>query len=174
MTDAQATETLLPWRDEKDRAFAEEGQSPILAADLDRFDGLHYFEPDPALRFVLRVAPFESIDLIEMDTSQGQPATYERFGRLGFELDGTACQLTVYRDPGHRSLFLPFRDATSGMETYGAGRYVDLEAEGADVVLDFNYAYNPFCAYSPHWVCPVPPLENTLNVAIRAGERTFG
>ena len=90
MTDAEATETLLRWRDEKDRAFAEPGQSPILAADLDGFDGLRYFDPDPALCFVLRVEPFASIDLVEMDTSQGEPATYERFGRLGFELDGAA------------------------------------------------------------------------------------
>ena len=174
MTDAEVRATLLQWRDEKDRAFAQPGQSPILESDLDGFDGLRYFEPDPALRFVLPVVPFESIDLVEMETSQGEPVAYERFGRLDFEVGGVACRLTVYRDPGHGSLFLPFRDAASGAETYGAGRYVDLEAERADVVLDFNYAYNPFCAYSPQWVCPVPPAENTLSVAIRAGERTFG
>ena len=92
MMDAQATETLLRWRDEKDRASAEAGQSVILTADLDRFDELRDFDADP----VLWVEPFESIDLIERDASQGESATYESFGRLGFELDGTACQLTVY------------------------------------------------------------------------------
>jgi uncharacterized protein (DUF1684 family) len=84
-----------------------------------------------------------------------------------------AAQVMLYSSAGSHELFLPFRDTTSGKETYGAGRYLDLHAHGDEVVVDFNYAYNPNCAYNPDWNCPLPPAENWLKVPIRAGEKAF-
>jgi uncharacterized protein (DUF1684 family) len=105
--------------------------------------------------------------------------TFERFGQARFELAGAACSLDLYWLEAYGGgLFLPFADATSGGETYGAGRYLldtvkgaDLGMDGAQLVLDFNFAYNPSCAYDPRWVCPLTPPENRLAVPVRAGER---
>ena len=92
-----------------------------------------------------------------------------------FEVDGHPTQLTLYRSDETDGLFVPFRDATSGIDSYGAGRYLEVEPPDADgeVEVDLNYAYNPFCAYNPNWSCPIPPIENWLPVPIRAGERTY-
>jgi uncharacterized protein (DUF1684 family) len=166
-------EALLQWRQGKDAAFAQEGQSPLDPEAISQFEGLRYYDANPALRFAVTISPYDQIHSVEMETSTGQPATYERYGQVAFSVDGHAVALTVFRDPQQAGWFLPFRDATSGGETYGAGRYVELEEEGGGFVLDFNYAYNPFCAYSPHWVCPVPPAENRLAVTIAAGEKTY-
>ncbi len=166
-------ERLLAWRRAKDEAFARVGESPLAEEAVASFSGLRYFDPDPALRFAVTIEPFAEQVLVEMETSAGQPATYERHGRVTFEVDGETQHLTVFRNPQQPGWFLPFRDASSGGETYGAGRYVELEEEGGVLTLDFNYAYNPFCAYSPQWVCPVPPAENTLTASIRAGEKSF-
>ncbi len=93
---------------------------------------------------------------------------------MRFRVDGAEAALTVYRDLEQGALFVPFRDATSGMESYGAGRYLEPEpAPGGRLHVDFNYAYNPYCAYNDAWSCPLPPAENTLRVPIRAGERAF-
>ncbi len=164
---------LLQWREGKDAAFAQQGQSPLDPEAMGEFTGLRYYDPNVAFRFEVTIAPFDQIDLVEMETSTGQIASYERYGRVEFGVDGKTVGLTVFRQPQQPGWFLPFRDTTSGAETYGAGRYVELEEEGDALVLDFNYAYNPFCAYSPHWVCPVPPAENTLGVPIAAGEKTY-
>ena len=86
---------------------------------------------------------------------------------------GEPAQLTLYASDDSDELFLPFRDSTSGHESYGAGRYLELHPHGDDVVIDFNYAYNPNCAYDPSWSCPLPPVENWIKVPIRAGERVF-
>jgi uncharacterized protein (DUF1684 family) len=90
-------------------------------------------------------------------------------------VDGRPTRITLFTSPEMHELFLPFRDATSGRETYGAGRYLEVDPPDADgrVVVDFNLAYNPYCAYNPDWSCPIPPGENWLDVPIRAGERTF-
>src|SRR5205823_4054425 len=82
-------------------------------------------------------------------------------------------RLMLYASDDSDELFVPFRDATSGQETYGAGRYLEIHAHGDNVVIDFNYAYNPNCAYDPAWSCPLPPIENWLKVPIRAGEKAF-
>jgi uncharacterized protein (DUF1684 family) len=108
-----------------------------------------------------------------METTNGKEQVFRRYGIVHFEVDGAAAQVTLYSSAGSHEVFLPFRDATSGKETYGAGRYLDLRAHGDEVVIDFNYAYNPNCAYNPDWNCPLPPAENWLKVPIRAGEKTF-
>ena len=98
-----------------------------------------------------------------------------RAGLVRFDVDGESAQATLFSDDDDPGLFLPFRDATSGRETYGAGRYLDVQPPDADgdVVIDFNLAYNPYCAYSEGFSCPLPPAENRLDVPIRAGEMTF-
>ena len=109
-----------------------------------------------------------------MDTSTGDRRTYSRAGRFVFIVDGQECSLSLYSHDDPSSLFLPFRDATSGKETYGAGRYLDLTVEiDGQIDLDFNLAYNPLCAYNEGWSCPIPPVENWLTVPIHAGELTY-
>ena len=113
-------------------------------------------------------------------TSSGQVANYRPVGRLMFELYGRPCRLTVYQGLDEHSAadppFVPFTDATSGDETYGGGRYMDVRplVPGVDTVtLDFNFTYHPYCAYSERYSCPVPPAENALPVAVRAGVRSW-
>jgi uncharacterized protein (DUF1684 family) len=108
-----------------------------------------------------------------METTKGREQVYNRYGVVHFQVDGQAAQVTLYASEGSHELFVPFRDATSGKETYGAGRYLDLHKRGDEIVIDFNYAYNPYCAYNPDWSCPLPPAENWLKVPIRAGEKSF-
>ncbi len=109
-----------------------------------------------------------------METSTGEAQVYDRAGVMRFSVDGEPAQVTLYRPQGENTLFLPFRDALSGKETYGAGRYLDVApAHNGHVVVDFNYAYNPSCAYNPKYSCPLPPAENWLKVPIRAGEKKF-
>ncbi len=97
-----------------------------------------------------------------------------RWAKVAFSVDGAPAELTVYKDSSQGSLFLPFADATSGDETYGAGRYVEPDAQpDGTLLIDFNYAYNPYCAYNEAWTCPITPAENRLRVPIRAGEKNF-
>ncbi len=109
-----------------------------------------------------------------MQTSTGSVQEYMRWGKISFPVDGQAAELTVFKDPEHGDYFLPFADATSGKETYGAGRYLEVHTQDdGRVLVDFNYAYNPYCAYNERWSCPLTPFENRLTVPIRAGEKNF-
>jgi hypothetical protein len=112
---------------------------------------------------------------IVMPTTTGGEQVYRRAGIVRFRVDGQPTQVTLYASEDTHDLFLPFRDATSSTETYGAGRYLEVEPPGPDgrVVIDLNYVYNPYCAYNPEWSCPIPPGENWLTVPIRAGEKSF-
>ena len=115
-----------------------------------------------------------SHDVLEMDTSTGAKQTYTREGKITFRVDGQETDLYLYSTGDPYELFVPFRDATSGKETYGAGRYLEAPvAEDGTVLVDFNYAYNPYCAYNELWSCPLPPVENWLKAPIRAGEMSF-
>jgi uncharacterized protein (DUF1684 family) len=111
--------------------------------------------------------------VVAADTSTGETQSYQRAGIIRFAVDGQPAELTLYQGE-QGELFLPLRDATSGTETYGAGRYLEPTPLDADrVLVDFNYLYNPYCAYNEAWSCPLPPRENWLTVPIRAGEQTF-
>ncbi len=141
------------------------------------FTGLSYFDPDPEYAFEIeKPLPCEGSDPLEfeMTTSDGRVRTAFRTATLPFEFDGQSLRLHAYRFAGspERSLFVPFQDATSGSETYGAARYLDLEVDDdGSVTLDFNLAYHPYCAYNELYSCPLPPAENRLPVRIEAGER---
>lgn len=168
-------------RKEKDYYFQTDPDSPIPASIRTAFRGLEYFPPDPAFRLHVRLTKLPDPEPVTLATSKGIPRSMVRYGHFDFEVGGVKQRLYAYKSapqPGHHhedaSLFVPFRDSTSGKESYGAARYLDIEEErSGEHVLDFNLAYNPYCAYSEDYVCPFPPKENWLTVAIRAGEKTF-
>jgi uncharacterized protein (DUF1684 family) len=138
-----------------------------------QFAGLSYYPFNPALHLHLPLDREVAEDAVPMQTSTGEQQEYRRAGKLHFDVDGQAAELTVFQDP-EGELFLPMRDATSGKETYGAGRYLEPEwVDDETVHVDFNYLYNPYCAYNEAYSCPLPPVENWLRVPIAAGEKSF-
>ena len=168
---------LDDFRAEKDAFFRDDPHSPLAPEQRASFEGLSYFPENETLviRGKLETEGVDRDEGIVMQTTTGGEQVYRRAGIVRFEVDGNPGQVTLYVSSGARDLFLPFRDATSGNESYGAGRYLEVEPHGGDgrVVVDLNYAYNPYCAYNPAWSCPIPPRENWLSVPIRAGERSF-
>ena len=143
------------------------------------FKQLSYFAPDPAWFVMAKLERFPHPSTVDLTTGRGLKQPFTRYGQLTFEVGGAPHTLTAFRAAGStgKELFVPFRDATSGKQSYGAARFLDLE-EPADpdarVPLDFNEAYNPLCAYSDAYNCPLPPAENQLTIAVTAGERAFG
>lgn len=167
---------LAEQRQAKDDFFARHPQSPLTAAQRREFKGLRYYAENEALRLRLPLERGEQAERIIMDTSTGDRRVYLRAGTVRFEVEGQEAELALYAEEGAdgHEFFVPFRDATSGRETYGAGRYLEAElAPDGTVLIDFNVAYNPYCAYNDRWSCPLPPIENWLKVAIRAGEMAF-
>jgi len=168
-------------RREKDYFFKEDEDSPIPPRMREAFSGLAYYPVDPKFRVRARLVRDSNPKRVVLATSKGIPREMIRVGVFEFEFEGAKQRLAAYKavpQPGHhhedRSLFVPFRDGTSGKETYGAARYLDIEERPADdYVIDSNLAYNPYCAYSDAYVCPFPPQENWLTVPIRAGEKAF-
>ena len=173
-------EDLRVHRASRDAGFASDPDSPIPVSRRAAFRGLTYFAPDPTWRYAGYIERYPTPERFTIVTTSGKDRPCERYGRIRFERDGRALTLQVYRllDMDERDgpgLFLPFKDGTTGKETYAAGRYVDLEGEGdGPFTLDFNRAYAPSCAYGDvhRFACPVTPAENTLPLRVEAGERT--
>jgi len=138
---------------------------------------LIYYSPDPTYRVKARLDRYDRPEPTMVVTSKGTKQAYMKHGTFTFQLQGAKLRLFVYKsaeDPFARSLFIPFSDETSGSETYKAGRYLDLEEQGGDdYELDFNLAYNPYCAYNDQYSCPIPPRENKLPIKILAGEKNY-
>jgi uncharacterized protein len=182
--DAYRLPTLEAWREARDRLFREHPQSPVPPEERAAFAGLRWFAPDRAYRVPAALTPGDG-NPFEIDTGgEDGVVRYRRAGVLRFRLHDRDCALTVLALAGYGSgLFVPFRDATSGSETYGGGRYLvdtvkctdggclEVTPGSTDVTIDFNYAYHPSCVYSPRWACPLAPPENRLTVPVRAGER---
>jgi uncharacterized protein len=169
---------LLRERKEKDREFKTARDSPIPQADRTRFQGLAYYDLNPSLRFRVKLNRYQNPQAIRLATNTGEVRDALRYGYFEFQAAGKTCRLQAYRVEDSQengpSLFIPFRDATSGKETYATGRYVELKENTSGIYdLDFNRAYNPYCAYSTGYSCPIPPRENTLEVAILAGEKAY-
>ena len=165
---------LTEFRAAKDRLFRTDHDSPLAPEQRQRFAGLDYYDENPELVFELTPEVFPEQEPVELQTSTGTVASYRRWAKVRFAVDGRPVELTIFRDARSGSPFLPFVDANAGRETYGAGRYLELQPlEGGKLLVDFNYAYNPYCAYNAQWTCPIPPAENRLPVAIRAGERSY-
>ncbi len=162
--------TLSEFRSAKDEFFQHHPQSPLTAEQKRQFNGLNYFPEDDSLDLVLEVVEFDEKDEIEMQTSTGDSQRYLRYGRVRFQVNGEKAELTIYASP--HGFFLPFVDSQAGKETYGAGRYLDPELEpDGRLHVDFNQAYNPYCAYNDLYSCPLTPFENRLTVPIQAGEK---
>jgi uncharacterized protein (DUF1684 family) len=163
---------LTEYRTEKDEFFRRHPQSPLTPEQRSGFIGLNYFPENEALRLEVQIEPFDDQQPMEMQTSTGGVQEYIRHGRFRFQVDGQDAELTIYRN--EHGYFLPFVDSLAGKDTYPAGRYLEPEAvTGNRFFVDFNLAYNPYCAYNEMWSCPSTPPENRLKVPIRAGEKIF-
>jgi uncharacterized protein (DUF1684 family) len=167
---------------ERDRLFKSHPQSALTIEQKAAFSGLRYYPYNPALRLILPIEPLMESTGIPIDLQGEGIARLLPFGKILFEVEGTPVALTLYWIAGYGGgIFLPFRDPTGPSETYGGGRYLldtikgaDLGREDERLVIDFNYAYNPSCAYNPFWRCPLAPKENWLAAPIRAGELKYG
>lgn len=163
---------LAAYRAEKDGFFGRHPQSPLTPEQRIGFMGLQYFPENEALRLEVQVEPIKDQEPMQMQTSTAGVQTYVRYGRFKFQVDGEDAELTIYQN--EHGYFLPFVDSLAGRETYPAGRYLEPEAlAGNRFFVDFNLAYNPYCAYNEMWSCPLTPAENRLKVPIRAGEKLF-
>lgn len=161
-------------------AFLKEKASPVKVEDMQYFD---FYEPDSTFRVKCRFSKKKSQSIFTIPTVDGKKKEYYKYGNLKFEINGKKLRLNVYRslalmkNPKYKNyLFVPFKDLSSGKETYGGGRYLDFEITAIKedlVILDFNKAYNPYCAFSSGFSCPIPPKENHLNVRVEAGEKNF-
>lgn len=169
-------ERIREHRAEKDEFLADHPQSPIPPEERDDFDGLDYYDPDPHYRVVARIQAADEVEEVTLATTKGPDREYERVATVGFTLDDEHHVLDAYAAPTQEGLFVPFADPTNGETTYGKGRYLELDVEGFetgdDVVLDFNTAYSPFCAYDDGFACVIPPEKNYVSVPVEAGERT--
>jgi uncharacterized protein (DUF1684 family) len=170
-------ESVREEREARDEYFSSNPHSPIPAAERTDFEGLSFYPIGETYRFVIPLYEHEEKQSITVGTSTGGEREFLRWGEFRFELDGQTATLQAYKsDPDDDRLWVPFRDETNGEETYGAGRYLDLEdvehrTPDGDWILDFNEAYNPTCAYADDYECPLPPTENWLDVRIEAGEK---
>jgi uncharacterized protein (DUF1684 family) len=157
-------------RRQKDEFFKRHPQSPLTPEQQEHFTGLRYYDYNPALDLAdVQVEAFNDGQFITIQTTTGDIRQYKRYGQFSFTVEGETVRLTIYE--ADYGFFLPFVDAGAGTETYPAGRYLEPEYIGDNRFhIDFNLAYNPYCAYGPDWSCPVTPAENRLHVPIRAGE----
>jgi uncharacterized protein (DUF1684 family) len=165
------------WRAVRDELFRTHPQSPVPEESRAAYPGVPYFAYETAFRVLARVEPAPA-ETTQVGSSGDEPIAFERIARARFELFGEERVLELYWLLAYGGgLFVPFRDETSGAETYGGGRYLLDTVKGSDLgmadgrlVLDFNFAYNPSCSYDPRWVCPLSPPANRLPVAVEAGE----
>jgi len=163
---------LDEFRAEKDDFFKTHPQSPLTREQKHDFHGLNYFPENEDLRLEVQVELLNDQKPMMMQTSTGGVQEYMRYGKFRFQTDGQEAELTIYQS--ENGFFLPFVDALADKETYPAGRYLEPEPlPGNRFHVDFNVAYNPYCAYNEMWSCPITPVENRLNVAVRAGEKLF-
>ena len=162
-------------------AFASKDKSPLMEKDLEVFKSLEFFPINLDLQLVAQFIHTPNEKAFEMKTSTTRKPLYVKFGEAHFSINGKALKLNVYKSielsknkEDANNLFLPFSDLTSGKESYIGGRYIDIKIpEGDTIIIDFNTAYNPYCAYSYKYSCPIVPLENNLPVAINAGVKKF-
>jgi uncharacterized protein len=168
-------EKLKVLRDKRDRFFREDLHSPLKEMDRKDFKGLHYYPIDLRYAMVVLIEKYPAGAnplYVTLPTNKEKGRKYIKYGRFRFNDDGKSHSLHIYRPLGGGELFLPFKDRTSGQETYSMGRYLYIEPmPGEKVLIDFNRAYNPFCAYNERYTCPFAPEENRLEIAIRAGEK---
>jgi uncharacterized protein len=173
-------DSLTGVRHFKDEWMKNDENAPLHPDDRERFEALEYYPVDPNMVFRTRLHRYDDPDRIMIGTTSGDEREAVRYGYVDFSVDGEPARLYAYKFTAYEGtdlesyIFIPFKDATSGDETYSGGRYMDVQEEMPGVVIvDFNDAYNPYCVYNDRYVCPIPPQENHLRVAIRAGEKDF-
>jgi uncharacterized protein (DUF1684 family) len=166
-------EKIIAHRTERDIWFSNDFNSPFQVTNTP-FKRISYYEPDPKYLVHAKVIKAVTPDSVVLITNTGESQVYEIYGNALFEIANTTCLLQLLKAPESDQLFLPFMDKTSGNTTYGAGRYLDLDMPGNDsIIIDFNLAYSPYCAYTEVYSCPFPPKANVLSVAIEAGEKSY-
>ena len=174
-----AIAVIKKFQTELNTEYKDPEKSPLEPKDRKKFKRHEFFDIDLKYRVVAKLDRNISHDIFQMKTSTSRMARYKKYAVATFQIDGQEYSLTLYQsedltksDEYKDYLFLPFLDKTSGEESYGAGRYIDLRlTDGDEIIIDFNKAYNPYCAYSNRYSCPRVPEENNLAVAIRAGIR---
>ena len=180
-SNANPAQTLSEFRTNRNKLFATHPQSALSEDQKQAFKGLKYYPYNPDLRFILPIDRAVEQQTIEIDLPEDGLMRLLRFGKIHFTIEAQPVSLSLFWVMGYGGgIFLPFRDQTYQTETYGGGRYLldtikhaDLGSNSGNLVIDFNYAYNPSCAYNPRWVCPLSPTENRLPVMIRAGEQDY-
>lgn len=164
-------------RDREFRFIKYNYESPLTDEQKKNFKTLEFYPIDPAYRIKARMIPVEVKKMREVPLTDGSVEKYLEHSWAEFELDGTTQRLLLLQaldEPDKRNFFLAFADATSAVETYGGGRYINARQDGSkSITLDFNLAYNPYCAYNPDYACPLPPKENLLEIPIPAGEKDY-
>lgn len=173
-------EQIAKHRESYKEDFIKDNRSPLKKSDL---QNLHFYDADSAYRISAEIVLLKNEKVFKMPTFNGSSSDYYRYAHINFSLNGKTIQMTLYRsvalstNPTYKDhLFLPFTDETNNKETYGGGRYIDLDAKEIKdnrIEIDFNKAYNPYCAYSDGYRCPVPPEENDLELAVKAGEKLY-
>ncbi len=170
---------VLEWRKERDAFFKNHERSPLIPKEKRNFKGLKYYPFNPQYVFSGQIERYifninNPKYYATFLTNKGTNKRYLRYGKFHFKLDGKENTIEIYKSILSDSLFVPFKDKTNGKESYEGGRYIDAEIlSGYKMVLDFNMAYHPSCAYNDKVVCVIPPKENMLDVEIRAGEKNF-
>lgn len=165
----------------KDSSFRIADISPLNAKQIEAFSGLVYFPINEEFLVEARLEPINTEDIIQMKTSTDRLPNYKVYGYVYFLFEGEEHRLTAYQNVDHQEdslyrdfLFVPFTDNNSTILTYGGGRYLDFKIPNTNTFyLDFNKAYNPYCAYNHRWSCVIPPQENSLQIAIDAGEKIY-
>ncbi len=169
---------VMEWRKDRDEFFRTHQRSPLTPAEKKLFKGLKYYPFDSQYIFSSQIERYifhinNPKYYATFLTNKGTNKRYIRYGKLQFRLDGKNCSIEVYKSILSDMLFVPFKDMTNGKETYEGGRYIDAEIlPGYRMILDFNMAYYPSCAYNEKFICALPPRENMLGIEIKAGERT--
>lgn len=164
-------------RKEKDETFKNGEESPLTEEQKEQFSGLNYYPVDEKYKVKAVFSLNPKKEKIKLTYTDGSRKTYLKYGFATFELEGIPQKVAILKPvffEDEEYLFLPFYDETSALETYGGGRYLDLEPDPDDfITLDFNRAYNPYCAYNAEYRCPIPPKENKITIAIKAGEKIY-
>lgn len=165
----------------KDSTFLIEKESPLSPEQIAKFTSLNYFPVNESYVVEARIETFDDDQIIQLKTSTDRLPDYKVYAYVYFEIENETHRLTAYQsiklqqDSVYKNyLFLPFTDNNSTITTYGGGRYIDFQIPKGDTfTLDFNKAYNPYCAYNHKWSCVIPPRENAMTIAINAGEKTY-
>lgn len=175
------TASVHDFQDKLNREFANKEESPLTEENFKTFKSLDFFPINSMYRVVAKFELEKDPKVFEMPTTTDRKPLYKKYGTAIFELNGRTMQLSIYQNQDlikkeefKNYLFIPYTDKSSGIESYGGGRYIDLEKpEGDTIIIDFNTSYNPYCAYNHKYSCPIPPKENDLPVAIYAGVKAY-